>query len=299
MLGYGEGNSVALCKLCRGIDLHVHAYFPYYIVWIIFGNLSTVAQNSDYVGWIIFEKSMHVVFLFGTVLIHELGHSFMTLYVGGTVSKILLWPFGGIAYCGFHRNVKKQLAVSCAGPAVHIPLFLAFFFIWKVADTCDADNFNPFGYFNPSTCFITNILNAGMALQIMLFCFNVFVPIYPLDGAKIFICLVKLSTDCSIATLGNICIYTSGAMALGLGTWFILKGDLYGMFLVLWMGRQVVEMYIMKSNGRLQDHPLFSHMPERETPVARSNEEVKGIEFESKEKEIKNSPLPTPEPDTY
>ena len=88
-------------------------------------------------------------------------------------------------------------------------------------------------------------------------------------------------------------------MALGLGTWFILKGDLYGMFLVLWMGRQVVEMYIMKSNGRLQDHPLFSHMPEREAPVMLLNEEVKEIESESKEKEIKNYPLPTPEPDTY
>ena len=64
------------------------------------------------------------------VLIHELGHSYMAIYVGGTVSKILLWPFGGLAYCGFHRDYKRQLAVSLAGPIVHIPLFLMFYGIW-------------------------------------------------------------------------------------------------------------------------------------------------------------------------
>jgi hypothetical protein len=54
----------------------------------------------------------------------------MAIYVGGTVSKILLWPFGGLAYCGFHRDYKRQLAVSFAGPVVHIPLFLMFYGAW-------------------------------------------------------------------------------------------------------------------------------------------------------------------------
>ena len=38
----------------------------------------------------------------------------MAIAIGGNVGKIMLWPFGGLAYCGFSRNAWNQILVSAA-----------------------------------------------------------------------------------------------------------------------------------------------------------------------------------------
>lgn len=210
------------------------------------------------------QNAVGVVILFATVLIHELGHSYMAIWVGGTVSKILLWPFGGLAYCGFHRDYKRQLAVSFAGPIMHIPLFFVFGGIWYLTTSiqCGAGNFNPFNSnYNPRQCFLPNVMNQAMALQVYLMAFNLLLPVYPLDGGKIFISLIGLSCNPEVNTLANICIGVSSVLTMCLLGICIWRWNFLGMFLSLWIAVQIYQMISMKNQGRIREHPLFEHVP--------------------------------------
>jgi len=264
MFSAGEENSIALCQICSGINLHMHAYFPYYVIWAIFGEVARASAQGLNVPMLLATHAVGVIILFLTVLIHELGHSYMAIYVGGTVSKILLWPFGGLAYCGFHRDYKRQLAVSLAGPIVHIPLFLMFYGIWflTASSECGGFNFNPFiSNYDPVNCFLPNVLNQAMALQVYLVAFNLFLPVYPLDGGKIFICLIGLSCNPAVNTLANVCISVSSVLTLGLLGVCIWRWNFMGIFLSLWIALQIYQMISMKQQGRIREHPLFEHVP--------------------------------------
>jgi len=264
MFSAGEENSVALCQMCNGINLHIHAYFPYYVIWTIFGEVSKASAQGQNVPMYLLTKAVGIIILFSTVLIHELGHSYMAIYVGGTVSKILLWPFGGLAYCGFHRDYKRQLAVSFAGPVVHIPLFLMFYGAWFLTTSieCGALNFNPFAsYYDPAKCFLPNVLNQAMALQVYLMAFNLLLPVYPLDGGKIFICMIGLSCNPGVNTLANICISVSSVLTLCLLGLCVWRWNWMGIFLSLWIAVQIYQMISMKYQGRIREHPLFEHVP--------------------------------------
>lgn len=55
--------------------------------------------------------------LFFTVLVHEIGHASMAVYLGGEVTSILLWPLGGVAYISMFgsEDPKADALVAIAG----------------------------------------------------------------------------------------------------------------------------------------------------------------------------------------
>jgi Zn-dependent protease len=62
--------------------------------------------------------------LFGSVLLHELGHSLVARSQGIKVSSITLFLFGGIAAIDEESKTPGQaLQVAIAGPVVSIVLF--------------------------------------------------------------------------------------------------------------------------------------------------------------------------------
>jgi hypothetical protein len=168
-------------------------------------------------------------------------------------------PVGGLAYCSYSSKNSHQLAVSCAGPVVHIPLFLAFYFIAHYA----LDN-DPSAWYIPvfTPNFIPNdilksIIYNAIDLQVLLFLFNVFLPIYPLDGGKIFICLIRCCSEPSDNTLANICITTSLLFGGALTGYCIYRMNWFGVFLCAWLLYQIYEMWVMKRKNELHLHPLF------------------------------------------
>lgn len=263
----GEENSLFIAPLC-GIDIYVHAFLPYYALYRVLGGLAQYGATGAAVGPYLIFNAVAVTILFATVLIHEFGHSGMAIYLGGQVPKILLWPFGGLAYCNFSREVKNQLAVSCAGPLTHIPLFVIWFLLWKFTAECGTE-LNFMMRYNYEQCLWTDILLEGMMLQLMLFAFNVFLPIYPLDGGKIFICLISLCFAPQADTLAKICIGVSSVLGLGLIGICVYTWNFFGFFLCLWLIYQVYNMYTCLQAGQIANHPLFENMPGgRLNPIA-------------------------------
>ncbi len=106
--------------------------FPIHIDFsliLLLGLLALLGGNSFGITGLILA-----VFLFGSVLLHELGHSLVARRLGIPISGITLYPFGGMArMTRMPDSPKDEILISAAGPVTSILAFLFFSFIsWLV-----------------------------------------------------------------------------------------------------------------------------------------------------------------------
>ncbi len=97
-----------------GIDLFLH---PSALLMFFFANgimptgLETIAL---------------VVALFGSIVLHELGHALMARRYGIGTADITLYLFGGVARLNrMPRSAGPELLIALAGPAVNFAIVLA------------------------------------------------------------------------------------------------------------------------------------------------------------------------------
>jgi Zn-dependent protease len=96
-----------------GVDLRIHAIF---VVWIALALLSPGADPAAVL--------LANVVLFGSVLLHELGHCFGARRVGGEARDIVLWPLGGLSTIETPRTARAEFLSTGAGPLVNLLLVL-------------------------------------------------------------------------------------------------------------------------------------------------------------------------------
>lgn len=97
--------------------------------------------------------------IFGSVALHELGHSVVARAKGSYIHEIVLYPFGGAAkISNIPARPADEIMVALAGPAVSLALWLIFRQI---------ELLRFLGYLNG-----------------MLFFFNV-LPVFPMDGGRV------------------------------------------------------------------------------------------------------------------
>ncbi len=121
--------------------------------------LIVVALLSIFSGAGLLAILILAVGIFGSVALHELGHSVVARAKGGYIHEIVLYPFGGAAKIS---NIPKrpidEIMVALAGPAVSLVLALVFQQI---------ELLRFLGYLNG-----------------MLFFFNI-LPVFPMDGGRV------------------------------------------------------------------------------------------------------------------
>lgn len=126
-----------------------------------------------------------VLLVFGSVLIHELGHCAMAKQFGIRVLDITLWPFGGVARIEqMPAAPGSELLIALAGPAMNLAIAVALLppigLVWVV--------FGRASLFTGSDFFET--LSPGSALaylavtNIFILAFNL-LPAFPVDGGRI------------------------------------------------------------------------------------------------------------------
>jgi Zn-dependent protease len=152
--------------------------------------------------------------LFGSVLLHELGHSLVARSQGITVNSIKLFLFGGIA--SIERESKtpgEAFQVAIAGPAVSLLLFIGLTFVGRL----------------PGLSTIANSVLISVAqTNLVLALFNL-IPGLPLDGGQIFKAAVWKATNSRTkgvrwaARSGQILGWTAIALSL---TAFFFSGEL-------------------------------------------------------------------------
>ena len=244
------GKAWTIGAIC-GIPLRVHPS------WLLIVGLATVLFQAQY-GQLLQDRQLTapgpglwllgfltVLLLFGSVLLHELGHALVALRHGVKVRSITLYLFGGVATIEKEcRSALAALQVAAAGPAVSMALALIFFLLVNISETTQ-----------PIAALVCQRL---MILNLVLGIFNL-MPGLPLDGGLIVKALVwHFSGSCrrgiQVAAVAGLAL---AVMAIGLGLWFVLVLRVpSGLWLALlgWFGLEAASTQLQLL--RLQDQLL-------------------------------------------
>lgn len=174
---------------------------------------------------------LYALMLFGSVLLHELGHSLAAQSQGITVNSIKLFLFGGIA--SIEKESKTPggaFQVAIAGPAVSIALFIIFTLIGRYISLPQVAG---------------EVISEVAQINLVLALFNL-IPGLPLDGGQIFKAAVWKATNSRstgvrwAAKSGQVVGW--GGIALGLLAFF---GS--GQLLALWPS--LIGLFILRNAG--------------------------------------------------
>ncbi|MBD2778574.1 site-2 protease family protein [Iningainema tapete] len=143
-------------------------------LWFVILGLATLNFGVAYQAWgPVLAWSAGVVMallLFGSVLLHELGHSLVARSQGIKVNSITLFLFGGIASIEEEsKTPERAFQVAIAGPLVSIALFLVLKLLGDVL---------------PNTSPAAEMVKDLARINLVLALFNL-IPGLPLDGGQV------------------------------------------------------------------------------------------------------------------
>lgn len=195
-----------------GIPLYIDSSWFLILAFVTFinaGELNSkgISGGSPILGWV--AGFIMAVLLFGSVLLHELGHSLVARAQGITVNSITLFLFGGVASIDRESKTPEgALQVAIAGPIVSIFLFALFSSLTQFTGESSL-----FGFL------ISDLARINLALGL----FNL-IPGLPLDGGQVLKAIVWKITDDRLA--GTRWAAASGKLigwlGISLGLFFIL-----------------------------------------------------------------------------
>lgn len=233
--------------------------------------LAFVAYNSWNVFW--YELVLYGPFLFATVLMHEISRVVVTYKLGGTADTVILWPLGGLTTYGPNdRGSWGDAMVALAGPLSHIftgAIFAILYVIFKAEDMPSLFDFTVF-YSDLGSGFNGIVMTAcrvSFCWNVFLLCVHIFVPVFPLDGIRIWVGLM-MSAGFGMNKTANIVAIAGMAFSFGffvygcVGIFFdtfaggvteFSTGVLLGGFGIL----TSKVLFDLNRAGRLSEHPIF------------------------------------------
>lgn len=174
-----------------GIRVRLHIVFIIYIAVRLIWSMEPGRMGLVY-------TAISLAMLFTIVLIHEFGHCIACRKVGGEANDILLWPLGGLATVNPPHHPRAALITTIGGPFMHLligpVLGVALVALGVPASVLILKPFDPFG---PATLaqltapgseallYARFLVFSAYVMNAYLFFFNVFLPMYPMDGGRI------------------------------------------------------------------------------------------------------------------
>lgn len=209
-----------------GIPLYAHYSWLAIFVLVSFNLAMLFATVDPVAGWPTAPRVLLAVMtsllFFGSVLLHELGHSVVALYHGIRVTSITLFIFGGAAQIAREADrPRTELLVAIAGP---LTSFALGGLCWGVAVLAGAGA----GWLTVPAAYLA-LINLALGA------FNL-VPGFPMDGGRV----LRAGLWASTGSFERATLIASG-VGRGVGLLFmaggallvILTGDLSGLWLAL------------------------------------------------------------------
>eukprot|EP01038_Epipyxis_sp_PR26KG_P016852 gene16852-23084_t len=241
----------------HNIPVIIHYLWPWYIM--IFSLIAWLQGNSLIA---LYTFIMSGPILFGSVLIHELGHSYMALHVGGHVSKIVLWPLGGMAYISFFGESShcNDAMISIAGPLTHFPQAG----IWMLLMYLCTGTIQLMWPLHWGYDLLFALFAGAIGIQIALFLFNL-IPAYPLDGGRLLgslLCLFGLERNFSYqitslvgSFIGWIIFFQSFHVIVHNKSSFFFGWNT--LFLSIFILDSCWTLWVLACTHRVDEHPMF------------------------------------------
>jgi Zn-dependent protease/CBS domain-containing protein len=229
-----------------GIDVFVHATFLILLVWVGLGHYQREGNVDGALAGVAF-----ILAVFGTVVLHELGHALTARRFGVQTKDITLYPIGGVAR--LERIPEKpiqELLVSLAGPAVNVVLAAVLFAVLRATG-------QPTSVATGSVVSGEPFLTRLLWVNVTLAGFNL-LPAFPMDGGRALRARLALRQDYVQAT----------RTAAGIGQGFALLLGLLGLFsnpflvfiaLFVWIGA-AAELGAVQTKAALTGYPVQAAM---------------------------------------
>lgn len=234
-----------------GIDVFMHATFLLLLGWVALSAYLREQSAPAMLAGVLF-----MVAIFGSVLLHELGHALTARRFGIRTRDITLLPIGGIAR--LERMPEKpgqELLVALAGPAVNVVIATALFTLLTVAGlhaTAPTATVGDPLLADPAV-FASRLLWVNVVLAV----FNL-VPAFPMDGGRALRALLAFGGDYVRATL--VAARLGQGIALVLGFLGLLFNPLLAFIaLFVWIGA-ASESAAVETKASLHGLPTYAAM---------------------------------------
>ena len=197
---------------CRGIPVRLHISFVWFAGILILFQVVTSGPSAG------LDVASVLFMLFGSVILHELGHALMGQVFGVRTREILLTPIGGIAMLDRALdNSRAEIWISIAGPIVNFILVVLALLLMFIS------NASWISYF--------------IMVNIMLGVFNL-IPAFPMDGGRILRALLAKKYGYRKATLAALKVSkVFGVLFIGVGIFYSIMLSIIGIFLLLTSSR--------------------------------------------------------------
>jgi stage IV sporulation protein FB len=210
--------------------------------------------------------------LFVSLLIHEFSHILAVRLTGGVGNEVLIWPLGGLALVQPAANFRSQFLTPAAGPLSNLAMCLLVAApVWRSAEA-PGKLFNPF-------VFPMAGLHEPVAIQVFVLIFwcnwilllaNL-MPVFPLDGIRMVLAVLKNRTDIESAAETAIRISLLFAGLIMLVGLFILDSAWIVTFGAVAMILSIVEYFQMRTADTLDDSFMGYDFSQGYTSLERSN----------------------------
>lgn len=168
------------------VDVRVH------ILLVLFMAIELLrAGTTDQGAFGFYWASIWLLGLFTLVLLHEFGHVMACRMTGGEAEEILMWPLGGLAYCRPPDRWTAHLWTVIGGPLVNAVFLVAFALVLGLTQRAwigfaIPDPFEPMAEpWWSSAPEWARIVHLVAWINLILLLFNVLLPLFPMDGARI------------------------------------------------------------------------------------------------------------------
>ncbi|HEY6352319.1 MAG TPA: site-2 protease family protein [Candidatus Angelobacter sp.] len=231
-----------------GVELRIHLTFLFLLPFVLLNE--SVNTGSSGVA----RALVLVIIIFGSVILHEMGHALVAIRSGVPVRGIMLLPIGGITLmdpqdsADAARNPRRDAWISLAGPLVNVVLAagsgLVLLALWPKMDLWSKPWISS-----------TALARSFFWTNAFLFALNL-LPAFPLDGGRLFRSRLARKMEYQQATrraitVGN--IFAAAFMLLGgiFSPWLMLLG--FFMFLAAQMEERSVVFQSVVETVRMED----------------------------------------------
>lgn len=215
-------------KIATILDIPIKIHFTFLFILALFAwafSLETLTIFGFSIGFGDFSISLVfkillgglvAIFLFICVLLHELGHSYITQQYGHTIKGITLFVFGGSSESEeIPKQPRKEISIAVAGPLVSLIIGSILYAMYIIIQTLDA---------NLSVNILRSMVGTLAFYNLILAGFNL-IPAFPIDGGRVLRAglAIRMNYQKATKTAANI----GKGIAVGMA--------IFGIFFNLWL----------------------------------------------------------------
>ena len=210
------GGSIGVLRLF-GVPIRLHFTFLLLLAFLLFIGIGERQSGAS--------TAIYIMALFGSVLLHELGHALVARQYGVRTLEIVMFPIGGLARLDRQPKATQELWIALAGPAVNFLIagVIAFWF-WREHALVPVEQL-----LKPTDTNLAQRIGVG---NLTLALFNL-LPAYPMDGGRVLRSLLARWRPEDEAT--RLTAATGQVMAVGMGLAGLLSGNFMLVFIAMFV----------------------------------------------------------------